>query len=119
MTDPLALVYLLPRSTLNHHPPGPLLQLFHLAEMGYQQQLWIILYLFLVKRNSPFNSDVSSQSTATLFIIVHLGGWGNSYSSEILSYESTSDSWNVAGKLTKPRMLHGVSLLIDVSEVCP
>ena len=69
MTDPLALVYLLPRSTLNHHPPGHLLQLFHLAEMGYQQQLWIILYLFLVKRNSPFNLDVSSRvCTAALFI---------------------------------------------------
>ena len=61
------------------------------------------------------------QQLYLLIIIIHSGGYveGSAYSSEILSYESTSDSWNVAGKLTQPRMLHGVSLLIDVSEVCP
>ena len=43
------IIFLPPRSTWNQPPPGPMLQLSHLADMGFQQQLWIILSLFLVK----------------------------------------------------------------------
>ena len=109
-----AVIYLQLRSTWNQHPPGPLLPLYHLSEMAYQQQLWIILYLFLVKIFYIFQYF-------SLQLYFYSGGLkdGSDVTDEILSYDSTSDSWDVAGQMTKPRRYHGLGLHIDVSEVCP
>ena len=43
------IIYLQQRSTRNQHQAGPMLQLSRLPDLGFQQQLWIILSLFLVK----------------------------------------------------------------------
>ena len=112
--DRLGFVYFQLRSTWNQHPPGPLLPLSLLADMAYQQQLWIILYLFLVKIFHIFQYF-------SLQLYFYSGGHkdGSGDTNEILSYDSTSDSWDVAGQMTKPRHNHGLGLHIEVSKVCP
>ena len=109
--DPL--VYLQLKSTWNQHPPGPLLPLYHLTDVVFQQQLWIILYLFLVKMFYIF-------LYFSLQLYFYSGGFNGSEDiNKILSYDSTSDSWDVAGQMTKPRRYHGLGLHIEVSKVCP
>ena len=53
-------------------------------------------------------------------MMVYLGGktGDSSYSREILSYDSKSDTWNVTGEMSNPRAYHGLSLLNDASKVC-
>ena len=90
-----------------------MLQLSHLADVGFQQQLWIILYLFLVKMFYIF-------PYFSLQLYFYSGGYKKSGdTNEILSYDSTSDSWDVAGQMTEPRLFHGLGLHIEVSKVCP
>ena len=109
-------VYLRLRSTWNQHPPGPLLPLYLLANLTYQEQLWIILYLFLVKIFDIF-------PYFSLQLYFYSGGFNGINETkdinEILSYDSTSDSWDVAGQMTKPRRYYGLGLHIEVSKVCP
>ena len=110
-------VYLQLRSTWNQDPPGPLLPLYLLADLTYRQQLWIILYLFLVKIFYIF-------PYFPLQLYFYSGGKKDSevrgqVTNEILSYDSTSDSWDVAGQMTKPRRDYVLGLHIDVSKVCP
>ena len=91
-----------------------MLPLFHLADMGFLQQLWIILYLYLVKIFYIF-------PYLLLQLCFYSGGRkeDKTTTDEILSYDSTSDTWNVAGKTIEPRRYYGLGLHVDVSEVCP
>ena len=91
-----------------------MLQLSRLSERGFQQQLWIILSLFLVKNSQIFS--IKSVHHSVMFMMVYLGGktGSSSYAREIFYYDYTSDSWNITGEMNEPRSYYGLSLLDDV-----
>ena len=52
---------------------------------------------------------------------IFTGGWDESYSSlsDILQYNSTSNTWEEVGQMKQARTEHAVAVLEDVSDLCP
>ena len=76
------------------------------------------------KNNLSFCSEIFPLAALFIniiivYIIVYSGGNTGSYSDEILSYDPTSDSWNVISNMAVSRYHYGVSLICEVSTVCP
>ena len=44
---------------------------------------------------------------------------GSSYLSDILQYNTTSHTWEEVGQMKQARAYHAVSVLEDVSQLCP
>ena len=71
--------------------------------------------------NSVFVFGKHILSFTLKYLQFNLGGRTGSsvYTSEIVSYDPSSDSWKVVGEMREQRSYYGLSQLAEVSEVCP
>ena len=116
-------LYCLPlRSTYSQLGPMPPLCLL-LAMICLQQQ-WTTLCLFLVCiffLNSIFNclTVVTGGSNYEAYDYGSYDyGSSSTYYDEILLYNPAADSWTPAGKMSKPREGHAVTVLRNIENIC-
>ena len=98
--------YLPLRSTYNQL--GPMLPLYLLLALSFQQQQLDIQCLCLVRFvNFPLKLNLLLK-----------GGFDGGYLDEILRYDPASDTWTAAGRMKTPRRWHSVISLGDISGLC-
>ena len=99
--------YLPLRSTYNQL--GPMLPLYLLLALSFQQQQLDIQCLCLVRFvHFPLK----------LNLLLKGGYYGGDTLDEILRYDPASDTWTAAGRMKTKRGFHSVMSLSDISGLC-